>query len=76
VDSFSLAPLFATCARAKRGEAEAPSEVGPSRLRGRTAPQPHPPDSQTAGRMFWLTRKTLSGSYAAFTRPRRAWFGP
>ena len=25
-----------------------------------------------AGRMFWFTRKTLSGSYAAFTRARRA----
>ena len=25
-----------------------------------------------AGRMFWFTRKTLSGSYAAFTLARRS----
>ena len=38
---------------------------------GRGAPAPgHVPHA--AGRMFWLTRKTLSGSYAAFTCASRA----
>ena len=46
-------------------------EVERGRCPGAGVGAPAPGHAPHAGRMFWFTRKTFSGSYSAFTRWRR-----
>jgi hypothetical protein len=44
----------------------------PTPIKGRPCHRNHPHDHSTAGGMFWLWWKTLSGSYAVFTATSRS----